>query len=1103
MKRFLLVVVAVPCLALPSLVRAAVPTAEEMALARQWVSASLGDRAAEPFFSFTYDGKPSADLLSQWKATQTSRQLDDQRTERTLTWTDPKSALEVRCVAIEYRDFPAVDWVLYVTNTGKQNSPILENLCALDTPFSRAAPGEFTVHHIRGSDARTNDFEPLAEKVPATGELTVFSRGQSSAMDSSTGNPSDEAMPMFNIECDRQGIIAALGWSGPWTATFQRDGDRTVRVRAKMDSTHLYLKPGERIRSPRILLLFWKGDRIDSQNLWRRLILAHYSPRPGGTPFTGLICDANWSNVMDADHHIQQLQWWGDHDIPMECYWMDAAWTDMSKGWFAHQSHQTPNKKLFPNGMRPISDAAHRRDMKYLLWFVPHSLNPEVGIGKDHPEYLGSPCIVKGYPGQKFYLLDHGNPEINRFAIEYFSKIIADFGVDVFRQDGTAGWYRDTGPDRLGISQIRYMEGFYEFWDGLLRNNPNLLIDNCATGARRIELETMKRSIGLHRSDLGLQPHYATVVQAYNQGMMPWVPLHGGVVILSQLSAYSVRSAYCPALLLAWPDEGMPPTAWYTDMAKRWSIIDMNLLRRLVKEYVRVRPYVFGDYYPLTPYSLDAKVWAGWQFDRPDLGEGMVQVFRRPDSPDESKHVKLRGLEPDAVYTLTNLDSGNVTESTGRDLAEKGITILIKDKPGSAIIVYKKKPTAAASNAVAAQDVRMKWWRDARFGMFIHWGIYSQLGRGEWVQFNEKIPVKEYEKLAATFNPAKFDADAWVKLAKDAGCKYIVITAKHHDGFSMFRTKLSPFNIIDATPLKRDPMAELAKACQQQGLRLCFYYSHVREWRHPLAQSFESGNNYGNSWDYKDESKKDLSRFVDEFAKPQLRELLTQYGPIGLIWFDTPSFLKDEKAKECISLVRSLQPECLVNSRVGGSGWDYVSMGDCEVPPEGLGKDWEAPMTNCGSWGYSSDPNNRYHTPQELIHLLVNCASMGGNLLLNVGPTGEGVIPPQATGPLEAVGKWMKQNGESIYGTQASPFKKPFVWGRCTQRPGKLYLHVYNWPKTKLLVPGLKNKVEKAYLLSDPEQKPLAILQMEDNVAVELPAEAPDKLDSVVVLFIL
>jgi alpha-L-fucosidase len=408
---------------------------------------------------------------------------------------------------------------------------------------------------------------------------------------------------------------------------------------------------------------------------------------------------------------------------------------------------------------------------------------------------------------------------------------------------------------------------------------------------------------------------------------------------------------------------------------------------------------------------------------------------------------------------------------------------------------------AEAKEPATSRDARMQWWREARFGMFIHWGIYSELGRGEWVQFNEKIPVKEYEKLAAKFNPVKFNADQWVNLAKQTGCKYIVITAKHHDGFSMFRTKLSPFNIVDATPFKRDPMAELAKACQEQGIKLCFYYSHVREWRHPLAQSVESGNNYGNFWDYSDESKKDLNRFVDGFAKPQLKELLTHYGPIGLIWFDTPSSLKDDKAKECADLVHALQPGCLVNSRVGWqkTGWDYESMGDCEVPPAGRGKDWETPITNCGSWGYVSDPNNQYRPAGELIRTLVHCASMGGNLLLNVGPTAEGVIPPKATGPLERVGKWMQINGESIYGTQASPFKR-LAWGRCTQKSGKLYLHVFDWPKGELFVPGLKNHVAKAYLLAAENRSLLAATADEDGVIITLPNDAPDRTDSVVVL---
>lgn len=656
-----------------------------------WLRRSLLGPKPQIPFSFVYGGRASAELLPAWPKKMETRRLDGDRTQHTITWTDSKTGLEFACVGIEYRVFPAVEWVLYVKNTGEKDTPILEELCALDTRLLRAGVGEFTVHHIRGSDAKASDFAPITDAIPPTGDLVLHSHGGPTSMGSPSGSPSVEAMPMFNLEYEQQGLIAALGWSGPWIATFQREGARAARVRAKMDATHLFLHPGERIRSPRVLVLFWKGDRVDAHNVWRRLILTHYSPRPGGKPFAGLTADANWSNVMDAQHHIQELSWWEDHDIPMECYWMDAAWTDMSKGWFAHQSQQTPNLALFPDGMRPISDAAHRRGMKYLLWFVPHSLDPEVGLGKGHPELLGVPFTHKDYPGRKFYALDHGNPEINRVAIDHFSKIISDFGVDVFRQDGTAGWPADSGPDRLGISQIRYTEGFYEFWDGLLRKNPNLLIDNCATGARRVELETMSRGIALHRSDIPLSPDFARVVQAFNQGMFPWVPLHGGVVVVTQLSAYSFRSAYCPALLVGWPDEGLPPRTWITDVAKRWASVDLDLLRRLMKEYLSVRPYIFGDYYPLTPYSLDAKAWVGWQFDRPDLGEGMVQLFRRQDSAEESIEVRLRGLEPRATYTLTDHDAAGTSSMTGRQLMDEGLTITIQARPGSALITYKRK----------------------------------------------------------------------------------------------------------------------------------------------------------------------------------------------------------------------------------------------------------------------------------------------------------------------------------------------------------------------------------------------------------------------------
>lgn len=410
------------------------------------------------------------------------------------------------------------------------------------------------------------------------------------------------------------------------------------------------------------------------------------------------------------------------------------------------------------------------------------------------------------------------------------------------------------------------------------------------------------------------------------------------------------------------------------------------------------------------------------------------------------------------------------------------------------------------------KEQKKAWWRESRFGMFIHWGVYSRMGQGEWVMYNQRIPVKEYEKLAQEFNPVRYDADEWVRIAKEAGMKYIVITAKHHDGFSMFRTKADSFNIVDGTPYGKDVMTELARACEREGLKLCFYYSHVREWRHPHAQSLEAIDpnlfgNYGNFWDYPDEQRKNLQIYLDEFDKPQLRELLTQYGPVGILWFDTPSMIRPDQAKELVDLVRELQPDCLINSRVSDDDsvdYDYLSLGDCEIPGIPVGTDWETPMTICTWWGYYTGEGNEYRSPRELVRQLVDIASLGGNYLLNVGPNGEGEIPDEAQQRLREVGRWMNVNGEAVYGTEGSPFATRPQWGRITVKGEKLYLHVYEWQNTIYLY-GLRNRVNRCYLLSDPNCS-IAYRQSStparefERMAIELPRVSPDPYCTLVVL---
>ncbi len=416
-----------------------------------------------------------------------------------------------------------------------------------------------------------------------------------------------------------------------------------------------------------------------------------------------------------------------------------------------------------------------------------------------------------------------------------------------------------------------------------------------------------------------------------------------------------------------------------------------------------------------------------------------------------------------------------------------------------------KQPAAAETQK--QKDARMEWWREARFGMFIHWGLYSIPagewkgkrigGIGEWIMNNAEIPVDEYAALAKQFNPVKFNADEWVRLAKEAGMKYIVITSKHHDGFAMFKSSASPYNIVDATPFKRDVIKELAAACKKHDMKLGFYYSQAQDWHHPGAAAIRVNNRQTDHWDKAQDG--DMDKYIDEVAIPQVREILTNYGRIAVLWWDTPHGMTREQAAKFYPLIK-LQPGIVTNNRLGYGFEGDVDTPEQYIPATGMpGRDWETCMTMNDTWGYKSYDDN-WKSTQQLIRNLVDIASKGGNYLLNVGPTSEGVIPSPSVERLKEIGKWMKVNGESIYETGPSVFKN-LSWGRCTTKPGTLYLHVFDWPQDgKLQVPGLKNTVKKAYLLSDKREKKLAVKNLEDSVVIDVPAEAPDKIDTVVVV---
>jgi alpha-galactosidase len=663
------------------------PKKDEMKVMDQWVQEHLTDAKAKLPFSFVYDGKASEGLLAEWPRRLETNKLDAVRSQYILTWTDPNTGLEVRCVAVTYRDFPTVEWTLYFKNTGAKDSPIISRIQALDTTFRKSEQGAFLLHHNVGSPANGSDYGPLVTPLAAGARKKIGAAG---------GRPTNSDLSYFNLEwSSSEGMIVVVGWPGQWAAEFVRDNGDNIAITAGQELTHFKLLPGEEVRSPLMVLQYWKGgDWIRAQNVWRRWMFAYNVPRPGGKlpPVQFLGCSSRAYNEMcgaNEENQIMHIRRYQEERIKLDYWWMDAGWyKGGASGWGNVGTWETDPTR-FPQGFKPISDYAHANGSKILVWFEPERVSGGSWIAANHPEW-----VLGGS------LLNLGHPEALKWLVNHIDKLITDNGIDLYRQDFNmdplGAWRANDAPDRQGITENKHVMGYLAYWDELRKRHPNLLIDSCASGGRRNDLETMRRAVPMWRSDNAFN-------QINNQsmtcGISLWIPFQGTGSVMARNAPYygggfTEVDPYC-----FWSDTG-PSLNSGIDM--RVKEINYDLLRKLLEQWRRMSPNYYGDFYPLTPWTLDANAWIAWQFDRPEQHKGVLQVFRRDNAPAGEMRIKLRGLDADATYELNDFDKAVPTNASGRELMETGLLVTLPPR-AAAVIVYSVMSAVASADCTAGE----------------------------------------------------------------------------------------------------------------------------------------------------------------------------------------------------------------------------------------------------------------------------------------------------------------------------------------------------------------------------------------------------------------
>jgi alpha-galactosidase len=656
----------------------------ELPLLETWVTQHLTGDAAEAPFSFKYGDLTSSELLHRCNLVSKSNKLDELRMQHELIYTDPETGLEIRCVAVEYRDFPLVEWTLYFKNGGAIDSPILSDIQALDVFVNCERDGEYVLHHYKGSRAEQDDFRPRATPLKEGTEVRLSPVG---------GRGSNGTFPYFNLEGPEKGLIVAIGWPGQWNAQFVRDFGTKLRISAGQEHTHFKLLPGEEARSPLVVLEFYEGDVVRAQNIWRRWMIKHNLPRVDNQlPQPQLVaCSSHqFGEMINANEENQKhfVDRYVHEGLGISHWWMDAGWY-VNDGQWVNTGTWEVDRTRFPHGLRAITEYAHTKNVKSIVWFEPERVTPHSWLYDKHPEWLFALPPDPGNPvvDADWRLLNLGNANAREWLIEHIDHLIKGEGIDVYRQDFNIDplpfWQAADDPDRQGIAEIKHVTGYLTFWDELRKRNPRLIIDTCASGGRRLDLETLRRSVPLLRSDFLFEP-IGQQVQTYS--LAKWVPYNGTGILAGlgtvaqptpgQVNSYDFRSQMV------------------CNMIACWDLRDKNLdyegLRRLFAQFRDVSPNFLGDFYPLTSYSTDPKVWMAWQYDRPEIGVGLVQAFRRRDSPLSEQRFPLNGLDTNAQYVVRDLDTDDEIQISGAELVERGLSIVLSEPRSASLIEYRK-----------------------------------------------------------------------------------------------------------------------------------------------------------------------------------------------------------------------------------------------------------------------------------------------------------------------------------------------------------------------------------------------------------------------------